>query len=888
MSAPDRPRLVAPISWAFPDAARRPCSRIRSGRFIVAFCVLLSGIRPAVADRDPGAADPPAPIQAADPPADPVADPDADPIKSPPADPVADRARPADVSAASATTPAVEKTPGDPPSVAAAAAQQAQLSGRVLQQGNRDPLPGLRITALRDGGELRSTTTDDEGRFSLPDLPAGQVLLRIRGTQIRPAELKEDLRPGSLQVVYYVAVKQDRFETVVRAQPPRREVIATTLTSADVRRIAGNQNDPIRAVQNLPGVARAPFGIGQIIVWGSAPSDTRAYADGVLIPRVYHFGGLRSTISAEFVSELQFRPGGYGADYGRGLGGVIEVTTRPPKSDRWHGSVTLDLIDGAVTVEGPITKRLHVAAAARLSWISAFLPLFNRSKTQLSPFYWDYQLGLRYQASSRDDLDLLIFGATSDISARVEDPDPNSRVDIYSKSYFGRARLRWTRRISRDTTLWLMPSLGGDTFTLDTGEPGLGGSPIRLKVRQLGYNLRGELKQKVLTSPSLSVDYAAGLDFEGSYAQVETLAPLGPVGGDSQGIPVGGGDTVRDAGRSESGFLGDSFFTDGSGASLREVLNYNLVSAAPYVISNFWFADGRVQISPQLRVSFDRLELLNDRSTGSENPTPRTAVFPEPRVLLRAALLPDRLWLTAGLGLYHQAPQGAELSPRFGNPGLAWQVSTTYILGTELVLPRGLRIEAQGFYKDLRNLVVTDPRTLYSNDGLGRAYGAQLLLRQPLWRGLTGWVAYTLSRSERRDHPDDPWRLFRFDQTHILTLVASYDLPWGLSASLRFRFGSGNPTTQVIGGLRDLYYQNYSAIPGEPLAYRLPDFHQLDLRVDKTFTLKRFRIGLYLEVLNVYNRRNAENLVYGGRQLYQEGRLSGLPIFPNLGLRADF
>lgn len=795
------------------------------------------------------------------------------------APPASEEASDRDAAAAASVPPATAESPP--------VAATCQLVGTLLQQGSRDPLAGLRVIALRDGRELASTTSDDEGRFQLADLPAGPLILRIRGPQIRPTEAKEDLRPGRLQVIYYVTVKQDRFETVVRAQPPRREVIATTLTSQDVRRIAGNQNDPIRAVQNLPGVARAPFGIGQIIVWGSAPSDTRAYADGVLIPRVYHFGGLRSTISAEFVSELQFRPGGYGADYGRGLGGVIEVSTRPPKSDRWHGSVTLDLIDGAVTVEGPISKRLHVAAAARVSWISAFLPIFNRSKTQLSPFYWDYQLGLRYQATPRDDLDLLIFGATSDITARVEDPDPNSRVDIYSKSYFGRARLRWTHRVSKDTVLWVMPSIGGDTFTLDTGDPGLGGSPIRLKVRQLGYNLRAELKQKLLSSPSLAIDYAAGIDFEGSYAQVETLAPLGPVGGDAQGIPVGGGDTVRDAGRSESGFLGDSFFTDGSGVSLREVLNCHLISAAPYLIGNFWFAEGRVQISPQLRVSLDRIELASENAAAA-SPTPRNQVFPEPRVLLRAALWPERLWLTAGLGLYHQAPQGAELSPRFGNPSLGWQVSTTYILGSELVLPRGLRIEAQGFFKDLRNLVVDDSRTLYSNDGLGRAYGGQILLRQPLWHGLTGWVAYTLSRSERRDHPDQPWRLFRFDQTHILTVVASYDLPWGLSASLRFRFGSGNPTTQVVGGLRDLYYQNYSAIPGEPLAYRLPDFHQLDLRVDKTFTLKRFRIGLYLEVLNVYNRRNAENLVYGGRQLYQEGRITGLPIFPNLGLRADY
>jgi hypothetical protein len=784
---------------------------------------------------------------------------------------------------------AADGSPGPDVAAATASAQsdEARLVGTLLQQGSRDPLPGVRVQALRDGRELAAAESDAEGRFELTALSPGAIVVRVRGAQVRPAEIKEDLRPGRLQVVYYIAAKPERFETRVRAQPPRREVIASTLTSQDVRRIAGNQNDPIRAVQNLPGVARAPFGIGQIIVWGSAPADTRAYADGVLIPRVYHFGGLRSTISAEFVSELSFRPGGYGADYGRGLGGVIEVSTRPPKSDRWHGSVTLDLIDGAVTVEGPISKRLHVAAAARVSWISAFLPIFNRSKTQLSPFYWDYQLGLRYQASPRDELDLLIFGATSDISARVEDPDPNSRVDIYSKSYFGRARLRWTRRISKDSTLWVMPSIGGDTFTLDTGEPGLGGSPIRLQVRQLGYNLRAEFKQKLLAGASLAVDYAVGLDFEGSYAQVETLAPLGPVGGDAQGIPVGGGDTVRDAGRSESGFLGDSFFTDGAGASLREVLHYHLLSTAPYLIANFWFAEGRVQISPQLRLSVDRIE-LEDQADRREGPSPRTQIFPEPRVLVRAALLPDRLWLTGGLGLYHQAPQGAELSPRFGNPGLLWQVSTTYIVGAELALPRGLRVETQGFYKDLRSLVVTDPRTLYSNDGLGRAYGGQILLRQPLWHGLSGWVAYTLSRSERRDHPEEPWRLFRFDQTHILTVVASYDLPWGLSASLRFRFGSGNPTTQVVGGLRDVTYQSYAAIAGEPLAYRLPDFHQLDLRVDKTFVLKRFRIGLYLEVLNVYNRRNAENLVYGGRQLYQEGRITGLPVFPNLGLRADY
>ena len=71
-------------------------------------------------------------------------------------------------------------------------------------------------------------------------------------------------------------------------------------------------------------------------------------------------------------------------------------------------------------------------------------------------------------------------------------------------------------------------------------------------------------------------------------------------------------------------------------------------------------------------------------------------------------------------------------------------------------------------------------------------------------------------------------------------------------------------------------------------AARLPDFHQLDVRIDKTFTWKRWKLGIYLDLQNVYNQPNAEFLVYGGRQLYQVGPVRGIPFFPNLGMRVDF
>ena len=158
----------------------------------------------------------------------------------------------------------------------------------------------------------------------------------------------------------------------------------------------------------------------------------------------------------------------------------------------------------------------------------------------------------------------------------------------------------------------------------------------------------------------------------------------------------------------------------------------------------------------------------------------------------------------------------------------------------------------------MRNLVVPgaepgDP--LLTNDGRGRAYGGELLVRQQLWHNFFGWVAYTLSRSERKDHPGEAWHRLPVRPDHILTLIASYKLPRGFQVGARYRYVTGNPYTPVVGAYYDANAIATRRSPGAPFSARLPSFNQLDLRVDKAWTFDRWRFSLYLDVQNVYRAR---------------------------------
>jgi hypothetical protein len=171
-------------------------------------------------------------------------------------------------------------------------------------------------------------------------------------------------------------------------------------------------------------------------------------------------------------------------------------------------------------------------------------------------------------------------------------------------------------------------------------------------------------------------------------------------------------------------------------------------------------------------------------------------------------------------------------------------------------------------------------------DGIGRSYGVQWLVRQRRWHGLSGWIAYTVSRSERRDEPSDGWRLFDYDQPHVLTVVANDALgPWTVGA--RLRFASGLPRTPVTGAFFDAKDDQYDPVFGPQNSTRLPAFWQLDARIDRSFALGRgVDLHVYVEGLNLTGRANAEEYVYNV-DYTRRGAITGLPLIVLAGARVD-
>jgi hypothetical protein len=661
---------------------------------------------------------------------------------------------------------------------------------------------------------------------------------------------------------------QSTLGTVVRAPREATAVGATTVSADEGRRIPGNADDSLRALESAPGVARSPLGSGQLVVWGAAPQDTRVYIDEVAVPSLYHLGGLRSVLPTELVREVTLLPGGYGAEFGRALGGIAQASTQRP-ADGLHGGLALDVLDVSAQLSAQLGRRLRVRVAGRYSYLDALLQAVLAGNRDLGDFwpvprYDDYQVQATLALRPGEQLSATFLAADDHLRrAHAASDAALGQSETWQRAFY-RASLQYERRSADGMQLSITPFFGYDQADYTAA---FGWVPSQLVTDGYRYGVRAHYRRRT----GARLTWTVGLDGEAVHAAVARQGTLTQ--------PPREGDRVLFGQPPGSQVNADSYFVD-------------LGDLSPYATAELRL--GKLTLRPGLRASGYVQD--TSRLTPRIGETPaigarQLAFALEPR--LHAALKPTpRLTLAVAAGLYHQPPDPADLGAVFGNPRLGPSRAVHVTAGLAVTLAAPLSAELTGFYRYLDDLAARSPLTTpplagaLTQDGRGQSYGAQLLVRLRPWRGLSGWLTYTLGRSERRDAPTLPVRLFDLDQTHILTAAASFARRgWG--CGLRFRYATGFPRTPVVSAYFDARDDLYQPVYGAQNSIRLGDFVELDARVDRTFTLRRLTLVAYLEVQNVTNQKNPEELVYR-YDFSSRAAITGLPTLAVLGVRLGF
>ncbi len=758
----------------------------------------------------------------------------------------------------------------------------AAFTGVVVRRGARTPIAGVQVELVgADPAATRTATTDDKGRFTFDDVPAGTVTVRLAGEGLTAMQVGETLTAGEqLEVSYEVAIvdpseksdDEDDLEIVVVAPTVRREAVSTKMKAEEARKVPGTSGDVVRVVESMPGVARSTAGAGQLIVWGASPQDTRVYLDGVPIPRLYHEGGLRSVVHPKLVDGVELVPGGYAAPYGRGLGGLVSVTTITPEGERVGGRVHGDFLDASGVIATPLDRKrkVHFAAAVRGSYVQAWSrELFGERTTAFIPIpsYGDGQVRLSVRPSKRDRIELVVLGSADRFARGVPDVDPALTIRDRRGTDFGRAYARWTHEGAAGGQLTVTPFFGWSRAR-NTSSYG----PVATSLGNTTWLAGVRANQSV--RPVKWVQLDVGIDAELDVVQLDRTGALA--------LPAREGD-IRVFGQPPPDQIG----ADRWRVTMVGVAPYAQVELAPW--------RGKLRITPGIRL--DPYARAVDRRNPPTAVTPKVGGFrhdfaAEPRLAI-AATPHERIELKGAVGLYRQAPAPEDLSATFGNPTLPTARALHTVLGVDVRIVKSLSLGVTGFYTRSKRLAMRNgdeaplPARALEPTGSGRAYGMQVLLRQELWKGLFGWVAYTFMRAERRDRDAASWRLFDYDQTHVLTAVLGWSLPRGFEIGARMRYASGFPRTPVTGSYYDATKNRWQPTFGEHNSIRIPAFVQLDARVAKRFDIRRTKLEIFVELLNVWNRRNAEELIYSP-DYSRRGTISGFPVLPVAGVQWDF
>ncbi len=738
----------------------------------------------------------------------------------------------------------------------AAAQPAATVHGRIVDRTSRAPVAGAVITI---GGELAASA--DDGTFAIT-VPPGRYTIEVTApwlvTRRQPLALT-----GDTDLVLEVDAAEhaggERIEIVDLAPTAPGE----TQIDANTARGMPGGGDAAKIVQALPSVARPPAGSAELVVWGAAPRDTRVFVDGVPVPALYHLGGYRAAVGNDLVGDIRLTPAAFGADRGRAIGGVIDISLADPASAP-RGRAQADLLDGSLagrTRIGAVT----LAAAVRQSWLDRAIGVAIDPQTLAPnaplPRWTDAQLVAR--AKLRDDLVATgwILGALDSLDRTLASDDPATEVreQIDQRSVRAQVTLRRdTERGYDSATLWF-----GRDRTRDQLRFGL--LPASHTDARWVGGARGVQQTRLAPSASLTI----GADVDGEVAELTRTGSLT--------IPAREGDLRifgQPPGDDVSADRWSATTIDAAGHATVDVRAGRLTATVGARL-DAWLLDAS-RLTPRIGAT---------PSIGSQ----QILYTPDPRGAIQLRIT-DEAVLRIDAGRYHQARAASDTSAVFGTPRLGLEQAWHATAGGQW-RRAPIAIEAAVYARwmaDLvaRDLAVTPPLAqALTQGGTGRVIGLQITARAASWRGVTGWLSYALGKSTRKDAETQPERLFDHDQTHGLIAVAGWEHgPWTVGG--RVRVATGEPRTGVLGAFFDSRSGRFQPIRGPHNGDRLPAFFAADARAERRLSLGGGRGAVYLEVQNLTGRANAEEIIYSA-DFSARSYLTSLPLLAIAGVRIE-
>jgi len=713
------------------------------------------------------------------------------------------------------------------------AQQNVVLSGTVRDKKTGESLikAVIRIQELPNAGII----SNEYGFYSL-SLPKGNYVAVVSqvGYETLVQKIKLD---SSVSIDFKLETKNQLREVVVESSRKNDNLTKAQMGTETINMSAISkvpvifgEKDLLKTIQLLPGVKSAGEGNSGFFVRGGGADQNLILLDEAPVYNATHLLGFFSTFNSDAIKDATIIKGNSGSQYGGRLSSVLDVKMKEGNNQDYTVNGGLGLISSKVSIEGPLQKnKSSFILSGRRTYADMFLKATEKFKDNILYFY-DLNAKANYQI--------------------------NAKNKVYISGYFGRDELglgqdfgidwgnktgtiRWNKIISN--RLFLNTSLIYSDYNYN----------VKLKNGETNFNINSNIKDVNLKQDYTL--YANGLNTLrfGFNSILHTITPSTFSGTVINSVAKEGRNGLENALYLTNNYRANNQLTIDYGMRLS---TYTLMGGDVYNI----YENGVVKSSVK----------LNRSSFG------KTYANLEPRITTNYRIS-DETSIKAGYARnvqhLHLLSNSVASSPSdqwIGNsynikPEIADQLSLGYV--TKLFKSK-FELTAETYYKYLQNQIdykdgaeintVSDVESVLLY-GIGRAYGLELLLKKKEGR-LTGWIGYTLSKTERKIDGinEGKWYNARQDRTHDISVVGIYELNSRWSISGVFVYNTGDAVTYPTGkyNLQGQTLYQYAARN----ANRMPAYHRLDFSAtyEKNKT-KRMHGSWNFSLYNVYGRENA-------------------------------